>query len=460
MDTSVHSLKYVRLIILAFCVGMALNLLPGWLILPVVAGGLLLLIIKCGVPSVLAALTLFGHAFYALIKKDLGLATTYCFIGLALTILLIFLINRRPASIFYNSRFLPDYLIWCGCIYLIMGLGYYLGPKTGYSLYLIQFFLVYASYCILTGLLTVRSGVSVADMVLPSLLLWSCSFPLMGYSLLRLPSHLSSAYLGLRGVEGFATLGQGRLSGLMLTMIILFWVSAPNKKKFLPEVILGVAISAPLLWYSLSRQALASTFITVILIIMMVVFRRDLVKQYYQKVVIFILAVSIFFGVISWAADSIETTRMSESGLLGGKTGGSRYEIWIRSLQYIEAKPLIGYGLGSFTTFRLGHAGGGLPDWPHNWFIEAWLEHGLPGLILFLLGAIMLLRPLFAKSGMQITSWAILGVYWFIVIQLSGDIARNSLIFFFITVVALTRGDSPSTSPLEEPGKDAIYQKD
>lgn len=64
-----------------------------------------------------------------------------------------------------------------------------------------------------------------------------------------------------------------------------------------------------------------------------------------------------------------------------------RLEFWRRSLQAIEARPLLGYGIGSWpNAYKLALNGdpGVKADSPHQQFLLWWVEGGLLGLILLL----------------------------------------------------------------------------
>src|SRR5690606_20764859 len=59
----------------------------------------------------------------------------------------------------------------------------------------------------------------------------------------------------------------------------------------------------------------------------------------------------------------------------------ARYEAWEMSIKRIIENPLIGSGFGGFKIYYNST----LPLWmkyPHNIFLESWLELGLPGLFL------------------------------------------------------------------------------
>jgi O-antigen ligase len=86
---------------------------------------------------------------------------------------------------------------------------------------------------------------------------------------------------------------------------------------------------------------------------------------------------------------------------------GGRKEIWLRGLGYMKSYPLFGLGIGNFgraegtisDRARNWHPGEAGIKWtaPHNSFVEAGAELGIPGLVLWsslVLGGIVAMRRL------------------------------------------------------------------
>jgi len=438
-------------IVLALILALAFNFINGLPVAIAVGLGLMILLPRIGGPAIMTALALFGIFLFNLINRFFGIGVTLCHILLAGAIIMMILHPPESPSKGNRSR-MSNYLVWVALVWVLIIFGYLTGPKTDYSSYSITYFMIYGTFYLLLGIMVSRFRVRIEEIILPCLLLFSCIFPQIGLTPLQMPVILDPQS-GLRDVLEFSAIYHPRLAGLLFVMVMIYSMNSSRKIRILPEVIIAALICLSVIWFSYTRQVMAALIIALGVAVIRTIFSRNFVKSKRQKILIIAAAV-IFFGVITaWLFSDInrvKSTRMGEGDMIIIDSNSGRLIWWSKSWEYIEKNPLIGYGMGSFSDFDLGFAGIGKPDWPHNWFIEVWFEYGLAGLLLFLIGAVILLRPLFINSGPQLTSWAILGAYWFIVIQLSGDIARNSMIFFFISISALEWKYSGEKNPVSE----------
>lgn len=426
---------YRRLLVLGLALALTFNLIPVPVAIVLVSLVLLILLSRIGWPAVMTSLALFGMILYSLFNRYLGIGLTAYHILTTGIIVLMMIIDSPKNYPGVAARRWDAYLVWLGLVWILLLIGYLTGPRSEYSSYFIVYFLVYGTSFVLAGILAALYSVTVEKITLPSLLVFSCIFPLLRMTPFQMPTALDPHW-GLRGVEEFSILYHERLAGLLFVILLIRFITAVRKIRELPIFVLGGLISLPIIWFSYTRQAIAAVLIVAVAAVTRTLFSDDFLRSGRRKALVLLLATVLAGGVMYWfltAAPLAEGTRMGAGGALIIDPHQVRVRMWRDSLRYIEANPIIGYGLGWFA----GEWGRLEFDWPHNWFIEAWLEHGLPGLILFLIGTGFIIYPILRPCDRFTVFWALAGLYWLIVIQLSGDIARNSMIFFFITLVFL-----------------------
>jgi len=432
-------INYPRLLPLGLALAITFNLLPPAATAIAVSLCLLILLPRIGWPALLASVALFGIIYFSLLNLFFSFSLTI--FQIFLSGLMVLMIIFRPPKKWpqFGRRRVGDYLVWVAMVWILMVVGYLTGPRVEYSTYFITYFLIYGTSFVVAGILVVFYSVKLEKIILPSLLIFSCLFPQLGLTPLQMPSALDSEW-GLRVIEGFTAINHARLAGLLFVMLLIQFTISARKLRMLPELLLGSLICLSIVWYSYTRQAIAAVLIMTVVLTTRSLFIGELLRKSRQKAAVLFFAGVLAGGVIIWYftdAPGIASARIIEGRAATSDSDEWRLRAWSDSWRSIKANPIIGYGLGWYSQ----EYGRREFDWPHNWFIEVWLEHGLAGLILFLIGAGFILTHLLRAGKQFSASWALAGLYWLIVIQLSGDIARNSVIFFFISVCALGETD-------------------
>jgi O-antigen ligase len=111
--------------------------------------------------------------------------------------------------------------------------------------------------------------------------------------------------------------------------------------------------------------------------------------------------------------------------------GASRFELWKTAYEHLGDSPVFGVGAGGFSRFSWQH------DWPHNIFLEVFLEYGFVGGVLFCSYLIYVLRISIkfvknatTKDELGIANTAlVLFIFSLSVAQLSGSIDANLFIW-------------------------------
>ena len=438
-----------RILILGTAILLSLNIFPGRFVIWVVLGVLIFLFIRMGLVTLLAALSLSGLFLLALIKQKLVMsASLLVLIQTFLTILLIYSKTIFKTSNSLNSNSLKNYRIWIIFLYILILVQYLLGPRTSYSDFLIQYFLLYASYYIITGFLVVRFGIKLDQLLLPSVFFLCLMYPLINISIIDLPkimlSNMQAQVYGLRMIKGYGAIGHDRIAAQTILLICLSFVTSQYKNKILPEIFIGIILALPIIWFGYSRQSLIGTFFGVFLIFIKTAFQKRFTgfktQQKYLILLFIIIAVYLSFSWISTEIDTNISSRYAKFGILktNDESSYTRLSLWKLSWKYIQENPIFGYGLGGFgKLYARGKRG-----WPHNWFLESWIEYGIFGLIIFIIGAFYLINSFLKNNNKYIACWSILGLFWLFVVQVSSNIPENSPIFFFITIAALSSDTS------------------
>jgi O-antigen ligase len=104
----------------------------------------------------------------------------------------------------------------------------------------------------------------------------------------------------------------------------------------------------------------------------------------------------------------------------------SRLEIYTTNFNYFLDNPLFGIGIAGSADI-INHY-----QSAHNIFLEIAAELGIVGLIPFVIMVILLIKKFFVNKDFL---FGYLWLYSFIVIQFSGDIALNSLFWFFSAIL-------------------------
>ncbi len=187
--------------------------------------------------------------------------------------------------------------------------------------------------------------------------------------------------------------------------------------------------------------------------------------------------IALFMGFILTGAIALGITYLSSSSVrlltdpTNLKTDISalhRAIAWLKSIELITDNPLLGIGTGSF--LKVGNE---ILPWlpkniwgyPHNIFLELTVEHGLIGLIIFMIPfiRIFIMESDINKRKIFIDQAIILGFFTFALInaQFGGDITRNEGLWYSAGLLAALNTDikkndyfSPNPLSLEHDGEE------
>lgn len=123
--------------------------------------------------------------------------------------------------------------------------------------------------------------------------------------------------------------------------------------------------------------------------------------------------------------------RLMELTILEGYTAG-RDEVYLSSLRVIQENPVFGIGLESFYARALGR-------YPHNPFLEVWVEGGFVGGFLFLAVGVAFVLTLWNNRRRLDSCGVAALVQAFVAAQFSGDIYDNRGVLVFM-LLALSPG--------------------
>jgi O-antigen ligase len=129
--------------------------------------------------------------------------------------------------------------------------------------------------------------------------------------------------------------------------------------------------------------------------------------------------------------------KAGELGLLltqGSSSGsaGERLGFYRATLAAIPNQPLLGTGIGSWSTFYYGND---QRNYPHNLFLEIAFEEGLIGLAAFLTLLALVGASIFRMLGASRSHFLVLGLlvlYCVIVSLFSGDLDDNRVLWFWM----------------------------
>lgn len=383
---------------------------------------MVLLSVRRFVPTVVA-FVLFGAPVFGWLEAVWSLSTTTCMAGLVPLLLAILL--GANIGISANVKRLVRVTAFVIACYTIFAFSMLRTEVPEYAIYWWQWLLVYGVLHTLVGMVIVTKEIPISDILLPSMVFSSFLLPAMGISILELPTVASATSWGLRGANEFDAITSARAFGMLALVAAISWVRS-HKQLF--DCVIGsltLTMAVPIVIYSYTRQVLLACLMTMLLLTYVQVAGslRHLLRH--------ITRFGLFAGLLAILAMIVVTDTMLETSRMttAESTDGDRFELWNAAWAMIVDSPLVGHGVGAFAA--AGHG-----NWVHNWFLEAWLEHGFALLLLFLFGTWRMARGWTHPRELpeSLVGWSILSFYFTIVAQFSGDIARNSAMFLFLSI--------------------------
>jgi len=160
----------------------------------------------------------------------------------------------------------------------------------------------------------------------------------------------------------------------------LLFTYRPRGVLFVPLLLLfsGLALS-------LGRMALIATIALTLVFGLYASKPRSLWKYSRARIRLSIIqggATALLIGGVLWGAMQVDRTASRISRLLGGVdrelSVGGRGQLWSSAWDAIGHAPLLGHGLGSSGVLASGREG----YYPHNLFLQIWVDGGLVGVLL------------------------------------------------------------------------------
>ncbi len=216
-----------------------------------------------------------------------------------------------------------------------------------------------------------------------------------------------------------------------------------QKRAFIGIPSLLISIFSLLLIYGVRGRAAGIGTIAG-LITLIVIYRNKLFRNRGKIIFALLLVFLLIVSALSIVPRIPEVKKQIKIDLREG-TIGIRVRIWQGTWRMIVARPLVGWGLGTFLVvypeyrvpeyFRNPHAVNAT-DHAHNEFLEQWSETGIVGLLIFLMLVFISMREgarKFNKSGNFIFPALMAGIVGILVNNLFGVNLRypSSSIFFF-----------------------------
>jgi O-antigen ligase len=262
----------------------------------------------------------------------------------------------------------------------------------------------------------------------------------VGFSTVTAIQLISSLELRSQDSENDITrIGAGWLMGMAILLILFYPLSRTrNRQRMLLFFLVPLFLAG--LMASAARGPLVAVSIAA-LIGMAVLLKEGQLRIITAIFLLFFIAVGIggAYVVLSqtdrgkYAAKAGELETLLSGGTTSG-SGGKRIDFYRATMNAIPNQPLIGTGIGSWSSFYYGND---QRNYPHNLLLEIAFEEGLIGLASFLvlltLVGVATLRMLSASRS-HFLVLALLVLYCLTVSLFSGDLDDNRLLWLWMGV--------------------------
>lgn len=258
------------------------------------------------------------------------------------------------------------------------------------------------------------------------------------------------------GIDGENVLGLGRLAGVTSIIIAsMFFYS--RTKGFGKTVIalIGFCITVAVLLLTGSRMPFLSLVIALSFLIPLSFSFNNLRDiKISKKVFPFVFIMSLAFlaliplylnGFFNAMFGRLETLFSRGGTSVFGRT--DRFDV---ALDMWQSSPLLGKGIGSFSTY---YNNMDIRSYPHNIFLEFASEFGTVGLVLFLSMLLYSIVSIFKVSKQKINTEQVaiilIFVYLLINANSTGDINDNRMLFTFIALTCMLPAYQKEANELE-----------
>jgi len=384
---------------------------------------------------------LLGLPFLRAAAQVIGVTPTVLVMALDVVLLLLAMRSAPALLVRPEYRGVQRFLIWWLVFLLVYSAVSLLLEPSEYSIFTWQYLAVYGSYYALVGLLAVRQKVPLPETMAVGLPLFAFNYWLLDTSFISV-SAVADERVGLRGTASFGAIESARIAGLVLLMALAVFLTDRRTLRRLPEIGMAIVLSAPLAWYAYTRQVYVAGVLAAAWMVA-ALHRRIRGEGVGRRLTLIAIVCVGSMAVALLALELLQSnpqSRIAQSGLQS-----DRWELWKASLELLASHPITGVGIEEARR-------NGIVSWPHNWFIESWLSMGLPGLILTAIGGGSVLAALLRRWEPWLNGWLFLGLYFLLVAQVSADIARNSVLFFFIVLAFHAMSSRPAADAVARLG--------
>jgi O-antigen ligase len=317
---------------------------------------------------------------------------------------------------------ISTYLLFVGVVafsYL-----YSLAPEFGFTE--LTRFLVIGSVLYFSPLLLVRSESDIRHFTMSTL---AFSLVVTVQRFVGVTHYSGTALRGDGGVEDLTKIGTAELIGMGLLLLLLvpksLRVRLPRHLLllFVPWLVVGLTIS-------IARGPILSFVFVVLLSSLTSKAEIGLLTRKVIVVGLVLVVLPIFLVSLKWvqetAPDKVEgkkteLVRVLELSDPGG-SAGQRLEFYKQAIEGFAERPILGWGIGSFSVYATGRD---TREYPHNLVLQVGMEQGVVGLAALAAFSIAVVRALKKINSASRGEWAFfvwVALYLLCVSMFSGDL--------------------------------------
>jgi len=225
----------------------------------------------------------------------------------------------------------------------------------------------------------------------------------------------------------------------LAVVIVFYWLISHRafSMRILIEItIVGIGLIA--LLRSGSRGPLLATLAAFVSVLIMQIYSRGN-RAFILKFLLVVGILAVFLSVFMMKTDyeedfaTLKRLKLIHENPLEARSAGARIQNYAVSWELIANNIILGSGVGSWPVL-CGY--GDERQYPHNIFLEVWVEMGLVGVLLFLIMICLALINLFRSENPRRALCFMLLVLALLNTQVSGDIPDNRILFAFMGLSA------------------------
>lgn len=276
----------------------------------------------------------------------------------------------------------------------------------------------WSNFCTLTFATMVSAAAITSRRALRTLAIW---WVLAGFVLAVMAVLGPVAATGRASVNDSNPVWLGR--AIASSIVIVIWLGVNGTWRWWRLAILLPILGAGLLATGSRGPALAAAVGVVVLLVAPTARR--------SKQVLWLVVAAVFLPLVAPLMPGVADSRLGDFLAEGSVNGESRSQLWATAVRLILDNPQ-GVGIGDWATVT-----GSQFNWPHNLFLEVFVEQGWVVGVALILSLLVLFRRLWARSGddpgLQL-ALALLSTET-VHVSTSGDL--NARTFFFVVLLGV-----------------------